>query len=288
MAGTFADSWRITRRAFGIIGETPGMLVFPLVAGATSIAAFLLFVAGTFWLPELLFAANPSSGLSSAQQGTALALFVLAYFVSTFAATYTTAALTGVAMLRLSGQPATPADGWRIARQNLRRLLLWSLIAATVGIAIQILASRFKGIAGLLVRAAAGASWGIVTYFMIPVLLYEREGAWGSLRRSAGLFVDTFGRTLVTNLVVGLLVGVGLFGAIVLGIAGLFLLLSGSLLVGLLLIAAGVSLAVILSLIGSAAEGIVRAALYRYATTGQVDPAWIPAAYRGASPMGLR
>ena len=288
MAGTFSDSWRITKRAFGMIGETPGMLVFPLVAGVTVIATFLLFVGGTFWLPGLLLGPATSGGFSSAQQALALVLFVAAYFVSNFVGVYTTAGLIGVASLRLAGRPATPADGWRIARQNLRRLLIWSLTAATIGLLIQLVSSRFRGLAGLVLRVAAGATWGIVTYFMVPVLLFEHEGNWASLKRSAHLFLDTFGRTIVTNLVVRLIVAVGVFAAVILVFLGLFSLLSGAVLTGLLVIAAGVSIGIILALIGSAAEGVVRAALYRYATTGQVDSGWVPSDYRGTGALGVR
>lgn len=284
MAGTFADSWRITKRSFALIGETPGMLVFPLVAGITVIAAFLLFVAGTYWLPPLLF---PPGNIVTGQEVVGLVLFVLAYFVANIASVYATAALTGVATLRLNGQPATTADGWRIARTNLRRLLLWAILAATIGLAIQLVSSRFKGAAGLVIRVAAGASWSIVTYFMIPVLLYEREGAWASLKRSAGLFVNNFGRTIVSNFVVGLIVGAGIVLAVVLLFFGVFALVGGSLLLGLLIVAAALSVVVVLALIGAAVEGIVRAALYRYVTTGQIDPNLIPSDYSGRGPRPL-
>jgi hypothetical protein len=115
---------------------------------------------------------------------------------------------------------------------------------------------------------------------MIPVLIFEDQSAWKSLTRSTHLFVSTFGRSLVTNFVIGLIIGAGIVAAVVLGILGLFLLVGGSTVLGLVLLVSAVGVAVVVALIGAAAEGILRAALYRYATTGKIDPDLWPAAYR--------
>jgi hypothetical protein len=131
----------------------------------------------------------------------------------------------------------------------------------------------------MVIGLVGGATWAVVTYFMIPVLVYENQGAWSSLKRSAHLFTSTFGRSLVSNLVVGLLVGAGIVVAVVFGVIGLLEVAGGSVLLGILLIAVGIAVAVIVALIGAAAEGILRAALYRYATTGKIDPDLVPSAY---------
>ena len=120
---------------------------------------------------------------------------------------------------------------------------------------------------------------------MVPVLLYESDGAWKSMTRSAHLFISTFGRSLITNLVVGLIVGAGIVAAVVVGVIGLLVWFGGSALVGLILVVSAVAIALIVALVGTAAEGVVRAALYRYATTGKVDPDLLPTAYRYANPV---
>ena len=117
---------------------------------------------------------------------------------------------------------------------------------------------------------------------MIPVLLYEQAGAWKSLSRSARLFMSSFGRSLVTNFVLGLIVGLGILAAFVIGVIGLVLLFGGATVVGLVLVVAAVAIALMVVLVGAAAEGVLRAALYRYATTGKVDPDLLPPAYQAA------
>ena len=280
MPGTFSDSWRLTKISFGLIFQDSALLVFPLVAGLSAIAVLVLFAIGTYFLAPLLLIGG---SLSSSYEVVGVILFLVAYFSTTFITIYATAGLIGASTLKLAGQQPTASDGWKIARANLGRLFAWALIAATVGVLIQILSSRIRGAAGMVIGGIAGATWALATYFVIPVIIYERSTPWQSLGRSARMFMNTFGRTLVTNIVLGLIVAAGIIGAIVLGAFGLYLIfVSGVALLGVLLIVTGLGLGVLVVLLGATAEGVLRAALYRYATTGRIDPDLMPQAYRMA------
>ena len=277
MVGTFSDSWKLTKTSFRLIREDRALLVFPLVAGLSILGVVALLLLGEFWL---LAPALSSGGPSTLVEVAGVVLFLAAYLVMTFLSVYCTAALVGAATLKLSGQQPTAADGWKVARARLGRLLVWALLTATVGLVVQAISSRVRGIGGLIIGGVAGVAWGVVTYFMIPVLLFEDERPWPALKRSAHLFTSTFGRSLVSNLVLGLLLGVGIVAAVVLAILGVVLVAGGALVPGLVLLGVGIAVAVIVALIGSAAEGILRAALYRYATTGNIDPSLLPPAYQ--------
>lgn len=279
MPGTFSDSWKLTKTSFRLIAEDRALLVFPVVAAVSILAVVVLLILGWVFVAWPLGAGPNGYSTSPSVILAALVMLVAAYFTMVFISVYCSAALIGAAMLKLSGQQPTAADGWRVARSRLGRLLAWSLIAATVGVLIQLVASRARGVAGFVIGAVGGVTWAVVTFFIIPVLLYEDLSAWSSLGRSAKLFTSTFGRTVVSNLVVGLIIGAGIVGAVVLGVFGLLLFVSSSVVLGLVLIGAGIAVGVIVGLIGSAAEGVLRAALYRYATTGKVDPDLVPSAY---------
>jgi len=275
--GTFSDSWRLTKISFGLIFQDSALLVFPLVAGLAAIAVLALFALGTFFLaPLLLIGGN----LSTSYEVVGLVLFLVAYFSTTFITVYATAALVGAATLKLEGRQPTASDGWKIARANLSRLLVWSLIAASVGLLIQLLASRVRGAAGFVIGGIAGATWAIATYFVIPVIIYQKSSPWQSLGQSAKMFLNTFGRTLVTNIVLALLVAAGIIVAVVLGVLGLFLIFGGNTFLGILLIVTALGVGVLFALLGASAEGVLRAALYRYATTGKIDPDLMPQKYR--------
>lgn len=284
MAGTFSDSWRLTKTSFRLIREDRALLIFPLIAGLSILGVLALLIFGEFWLFAPGLAARGPSGLVD---GAAVLLFLAAYFAMVFLSVYCTAALVGAATLKLSGQQPSAADGWRIARARIGRLAVWALITATVGLVIQAVARRVSGIGGLVIGVAGGFAWGVATYFMIPVLLYEDQRPWPALKRSGHLFTSTFGRTLVSNLALGLLLGLGIVVAVILAVVGLLiaggLVAGGSLVLGLILFGVGLAIGVMVALIGSAAEGILRAALYRYATTGKIDPGLVPSGYQVAS-----
>jgi len=281
--GTFRDSWKLTKTSFRMIREDRALLVFPVVVGLSILGVIALLLVGEYALLVALAGARggPTNGLVAA----AVALFLVAYFAMVFLSVYGTAALIAAATLKLNGRQPTAADGWRVARARIGRLLLWALITATVGLVIQAISSRVRGVGGVVIGAVGGATWAVVTYFVVPVLLYENERTWASLKRSVHLFTSTFGRSLVSNLVVALLLGAGIVVAVVLGLAGLLLAVHGGLLLGFALVGVAIAVGVGVALIGAAAEGILRAALYRYATTGKIDPDLMPAGYGAATPL---
>ncbi len=284
MPGTFSDSWKLTKTSFRLIAEDRALLVFPLVAGLSVLGIVALLLVGEFFLVVPGAFGGPGGSTPALVAG--VVLFFAAYFAMAFVSAYATGALVGAATLKLNGQQPTAADGWRVARAHLGRLAVWALLTATVGLLIQAISRRVGGVGGLVIGVAGGATWAVATYFMVPVILYENEGAWKGLARSGHLFVSTFGRSLVSNLAVGLLLGAGIFVAFLLGIFGIFELAGGAWVLGFVLVGAALVIGVGVALVGAAAEGILRAALYRYATTGRIDPDLLPSGYASSPGPG--
>ncbi len=263
--GSFGDSWRLTKTAFRMIREDKALLAIPAVAAGAYILILALFAMG--FIGILLF-----SPLSGTPLDLVLAVMgIAAYFLLWFVATYFTAALVGAATIKLNGGNPNVSDGLAVARANIGKIFVWSLFAGTVGLAIQMIAARFRGLPGLIIAAVAEGTWSVATYFIVPVLLYENMGVWGSLKTSASTYVHNFGRTFITNIVLGILVGLPIVGAIILGLIGFFELLGGAVLLGAVLVIAALTIGIVAILLAMAAEGILTAALYRYAKTGKLE-----------------
>lgn len=277
----FRDSWQLTKATFRILRDHPVLVSFPLLAAACAVGLLAIFAFS-------LFSFFPASGVSYAHSGAGQAvligLFVALYVLLVFVGNFFVAALVGATMMAFRGEVVTVGKGIGFARQQAFRILGWSLIAATVGLLIRAITSRIKGFGGIAARLVAGATWQILTYFIIPVILFESAGPWASLKRSGSLFVKTFGRTLLSNVYVGLIV-LGIFGMgfvpFVIGLvdvsSGEFNASDGSL----------IFLAVVIwafaAILGTTLQGILRTALYRYATTGAVTPGIVPEEYRVGS-----
>lgn len=277
----FTDSWAITKTSFRILRERPALLALPGLAALVGLGIFALFT-----LPVLgVYLANPAGLRQFVGTDTGLAVFIAIYvglyFSLVFAGNFFLAALVAAAASHFEGRAPSLSYGLQIARARIRRILLWSLVSASVGLAIQAIASRFRGLEGVILRVTAGTAWSIATFFVIPVIVFENKGPWASLKRSASLFGQSFGKTLLSNLYLGLLT----FGLLILGLVPILyafaLVASG----GSLVVAAGLGLLGVAILafglvLSATLQGLLRMALYRFATTGRAVAGLVPGQYQ--------
>jgi hypothetical protein len=253
--GRISRGWKLTKLSLRVLRKDKEILLLPVLSALVTIVILASFVAGLFLTSAF------DAGFTVVWLVSAFAFYFITYCVSIFF----NAAIIGCATIRLGGGDPKVKDGLRIAFDNLGRILAWALVAATVGMIIKAIQQRV-GFIGKLVMGALGVAWTLVTYFVVPVLVYERLGPWASLKRSASLFKTTWGEMLVGNLGLGLifvLAGLVGFVPIVLGVA----VGGAAVIVGLI---AAVVYWLVLAVVKAAAEGVLVAALYRYATTGQV------------------
>jgi len=192
-------------------------------------------------------------------------LFVF-YFVAYFIGIFFNAAVVGAATIRLDGGNPTLRDGLRAAWSVKGKIAWWAAVSATVGLILRALEER-AGFLGRIVINIIGAAWSAVTFFVVPVLLYEPVGVGQGIKRSAKIFKQRWGETFVGAGAIGIAVFlIALPLAAVVGAIGMssvvLAVIVGSLTFGLLIA------------VSTALSGIFNAALYRYATTGQAPGAF--------------
>jgi hypothetical protein len=192
------------------------------------------------------------------------------YFILFFIVIFFNTAIIACAHIRLNGGDPTVSDGLRIASQNIGRIILWALISATIGMILQIIRERFGWI-GKIVAGVAGLAWTYVTFFIIPVIIYEKKGMGSSIRRSASLFKETWGETIIGTFGFGIIFGL-------LALLGIIPIILGAIYWGVLGAVVGVIIAffywAIIGVVASATNGIYVAAMYQYATTKQLPSAY--------------
>jgi uncharacterized protein DUF6159 len=258
--GRIGTGWQLTKISLGVLRRDKELLLFPLISGLALVGLLAIFIGGMF----------VTVGFGAAFGGDATWLFaglmVVYYILSFFIAFYFNAAIIGAATIRLNGGNPTLSDGLRIASENIGRIFLWALFAATVAMILRAVQQRL-GILGKIIIGLVGVAWSLATYFVVPVLVYEKLGPWAAVKRSAHLFKTTWGETLVGGFSMGAIF-------VLLGLAGILAPLLGFLIGGVVGLLVGVVVLVVywiaLGLVASAASSILIAALYRYATTGQV------------------
>lgn len=284
--GRLANSWSVFKQSLGVLKKDKELAVLPVFSGIAS-----LLIMATFFFPAqfsgLLERAAQENPIDENARYTVYALAFVVYLVLSFITIYFQAALISGAMERLSGGDPTVGSSLRGANKHLGKIFLWSLFAATVSLLIHVIeealrraGSRF---AASIIGSILGTAWALLTFFVIPVLLFEEKGTFSSLGRSGQLFKQRWGESLVGHFGVGFIVGVftmlGFLAAMGLAFvsfnAGLAPVALGFLILGVLWI-------LFMSIMGQALGGIYKAALYKFAKNGEVVPYFAPEAIRGA------
>ncbi len=263
MISTIQRSYTIFRQSLSVLRQDKEILIFPLLSGIFTIIAMAGLIYGgvvTGFFQRLADSGDRSLEGNLLGYG---ALFIW-YFVSWFIVLFFNVGVVACARIRLEGGDPTTADGFRAARENLKAILIWALISATVGLILRIVAERSKLI-GALIAKFLGVAWAIATYFVVPVMIFEKRGARESMASSTKLITRTWGESLVAAAGVGIIIMLLGIGGLAFPIIG-FLISPTAAVIGL-----GVMILywIGLSIISSALTGIYRTGLYLYAKDGR-------------------
>lgn len=210
-------------------------------------------------------------------------LYALAFFSSYFVVIFFNAALVSAALERLRGGDPNVSSGLRHAFAHIHMIFIWALIAATVGLALQLLRANQKNAIARIIIDMIGGIWEFLTFFVIPILVSENVTPIGAIKRSSGLVRKTWGRQITASfgfmLVYFLAVIVGIIPAFIVG------MISGVAAVAVGIITVGLALAIVQAL-----EGIFKAALYEFAMgekPAEFDLRTLQTAYRPAPAAGI-
>jgi hypothetical protein len=236
------------------------------------------------WLPVIAAVAGTAAGAVLFVPGYAIGRAIddtsrigyyagglLAAFAFSLISIYFQAALVIGAYVRADG-----GQTWAIKSQ----VIAWAVVTTTVGAAIRALEQRL-GIFGRILGFLGGLGWAIASCFVVPVLVAEGLGPIAAVKRSAELIRATWGTSVRTTLRLAaawFLLFIPLFMIFIFGLA---LLLSGSTVAGVALIAIGVIAFVGLSSVFEAITTYARAMIYRFAV-GRPVPGIAPHLLAGA------
>jgi hypothetical protein len=257
--------WELTKASFRVLKLDKEILVLPVLA-------FLSIVIGVAAWAGLGLAVL---GVPAGEPGASYFLFFFAAYVTiAFAGTFFLAATIEMASIRLDGGDPVVRDGLAKAWEKKTKLLGWALVSATVGLLLRALRQRAEGL-GRLLGAFLEMGWAIATFFAVPALVYRDVGPIGAVKESGRIVKQTWGEAAAGVVSTGIVF-------LALGLAGLVPIVLGLLAGSGIALAVGFAIAVVywivLAAANSAVDGILKAALYRYAETGQVPEGFEAAA----------
>jgi Family of unknown function (DUF6159) len=257
----FRNSVAMARASWAVLQSDKELLAIPIMSFLATVALVLVSGGAVYFsLDRHVANADGTTGVSA----TPLTFVVgaVAYLLVTFAVTFFAAALVAGARERLMGGNPTLGSAFGAASARLPEIFLWSLLTGTVGLILNTIRNR-SGVIGAVATRLVGMAWEIVTWLAIPVIVAEGTGPIASLKRSAGLFRNTWGENLIGQLGFGLIGFLAMLPGLVIG----GLLLVSLPIVGI--VVGGLWIAVV-AVVVSTMTGIFRAVLYQYASGGPI------------------
>ena len=252
MFATIGHTFELMKMSWDVLMKDKELLFFPLftVIGLVAVISIFSGIAGSTGA----FTRLDTNAISRGDQ----ILYVLAFFSSYFVIIFFNAALISAALDRLRGGDPNVSSGLSHAFAHIHTIFIWALIAATVGLALQLLRANQRNVFARMIIDMIGGVWDFLTFFVVPILVSENVGAIGAIKRSSGLVRKTWGRQITASfgfmLVYILAVIIGAIPAILVGfVSGIAGVAVGIMTVGLAVCTV------------QALEGIFKAALYEYA-----------------------
>ena len=260
--GFFASigrGWEMSKLSMSVVKKDPELMVYMILAGVMSLACLIGMSMPQFL--EMDWAVNPDGSFTPAY----LMFSFVGYMVLSIFVVFWNCAIIANANIRLTGGDPKFADGVNAALKRLPIIIVWGIIAGTVGLLLKFLegvarSSDHPAAAALatVIHIIGGLAWWVMTFFMIPHLILENKSIGDALKASKATFFDTWGENIVSGLGIGAIAF--LFAIPIIGltigltiVAGPFGLLVGAVLIGLLIAWA------------NAAEQVAVVALFRYA-----------------------
>ena len=260
-----SNSFALVRHSWAVLKKDKEILVFPVLSGLSSMAA-----AASFIVPAFLLASHEEA--SKKQQHLAWYFLTFAfYLVSYFITIFFNVGVMTCASIRMDGGDPTVKDGFKGAFKNLGSILMWSVVAATVGMVLRAIERR-AGIIGRIVVSLLGVAWSMLTYFVVPVMIFEGAGVGRAVKRSGELFKKTWGEAVVGSGGMGFVFFLLTLAGLVPLFFAFWLFAKGTVGIAVAVLAGSLALAywIALAVIAAALQGIFHVALFRYAATGKV------------------
>lgn len=261
--GKFKISKMMVKESWNLFKQDKEMMLFPILSTITS-----LFIIGIIFLFFFFFSLGGSfealESYGESQSSVDYIYLFIIYFLSFFVALFFQAGVLGIAHGRLNNRDLGFKDGMTIAFSKIGKIFVWSVVAASVGVILRFLSERVK-LVGKIVIGIMGAAWGILTFFIAPILILDDLSLKDSLKKSAFIIKKTWGETIIINVGMGLYFAfLGFLGVIVF-ILSLFTA-NPIIIIGMLILL--VIYLILLAVVSSTLSIIFKLVLYEYANTG--------------------
>ena len=256
--GSISNTIELMKSCIRVLKKDKELILFPVLAAIFVI----LFVWIIFTFVGLDMSALTAEDNQSEEMPIIPLLILL--FGANFIVVFFNSALVSAALDRLRGGDPNIRSGLSHASKHIHHIFIWSIIVTIMALIFAAIraSARNRGAVGQIMTSIFAsllqAGWAMMTFFVIPIIVSENLSPFAAIKRSSGLFKQTWGNQVTANFGFGIFQILALLASAALG--WFFGLMSANLgmIVGVL--CATTSISIIYTL-----EGIYKAALYEFA-----------------------
>ena len=256
--GSISNTIELMKSCIRVLKKDKELILFPVLAAIFVI----LFVWIIFTFVGLDMSALTAEDNQSEEMPVIPLLILL--FGANFIVVFFNSALVSAALDRLRGGNPNIRSGLSHASKHIHHIFIWSIIVTIMALIFAAIraSARNRGAVGQIMTSIFAsllqAGWAMMTFFVVPIIVSENLSPFAAIKRSSGLFKQTWGNQVTANFGFGIFQILALLASAALG--WFFGLMSANLgmIVGVL--CATTSISIIYTL-----EGIYKAALYEFA-----------------------
>lgn len=204
---TIGRGWKMSKLSMSVVKKDPELMIYMFICGFLSLLAMI-----GMSLPQYLeqsWTVDAEGQMTGAYMG-----FVFTgYMVISIVVTFWNSAIVANSHIRLTGGDPKFMDGVSAAMSKIHIIVLWGIIAGTVGLLLKILNQAARGQKGgaavfaMILTAIGAAVWWMMTFFMIPHMILENQSLGESLQSSKSMFHKSWGENITSGLGINLIGG---------------------------------------------------------------------------------
>jgi hypothetical protein len=204
-----SNGWNLAMNSFTVLKENRQLIIFPILSGIS-----MLLVIGSFFIAIFAAAGWDVDSLRDTDPHDVLnyVILFLYYLVNYFVIVFFNMALVHCTHLYFKGEEVTIRKGLQFSMSRIGVILAWAAFAATVGTLLRLLQDNLGKI-GKIIISLIGVVWSVTTFFVVPVIAYEKLGPLDAFKRSATMMKEKWGESLSASFSFGLVQFVFFLGA---------------------------------------------------------------------------
>lgn len=190
----------LAKQSLAILKQKKSLIIFPLLSTIVILAVFIAGLTSLFKIEATAWV-NPKA-VSKATVIIFYLIFLALFFVVHLLTILFNAGLITCTTKQITGEPYTISSGFKTVCFRFPMLYLWASLMTTFGGFVRIAeywSDRWPA-SKMATDLLAGLPWLMATLLMTPIVAIEKINPWRAIKRSAHLFKNTWGTSVVSNI----------------------------------------------------------------------------------------